>query len=226
MKNKSLLLIGSLFLLSACSGGYHRTPPNNFSVEAGLQAYYDSFMANAKLYSANVDTSNLSIAFVDMGSTTVLGQCAVSTYSAKNSDGSSTSWDVKSVQIDPTYWATATEIDRFTIFYHEMGHCGLGLSHVNTYQTFPDGNYNATTIMNMYDISGNSITAAQVIFYWNYYMNNLFTGASNFTNLIVANPPTLSTSTSSSAISKAAKVEASKDSGLSEVTLVRVVQYD
>lgn len=38
---------------------------------------------------------------------------------------------VLEIEIDPEWWAAASEGERKWLFYHELGHCALGLDHVD-----------------------------------------------------------------------------------------------
>lgn len=65
----------------------------------------------------------------------------------------------RTILVDPYYWVNSSIYDQITVFYHEMGHCDLGIwEHSDT-----------PTIMNEYVLDGNTFRSNET-----YYLEELF----------------------------------------------------
>jgi len=132
IKLKSLLFtfMGLSFLvLSACE-------PETIVisvVDTPLQAYFNRFIDEAAIRGLDVTyaTSQVDATISDIAEPNVIGQC---------------SWNQThqhSITLDKNYWSKANELQREFVVFHELGHCVLGLDHVDN----TDAYGNCTSIM-------------------------------------------------------------------------------
>lgn len=99
--------LASVLLLSLLSCGKNDAI---ISVDASMAPYFEMFENNI-----GVSTKDISGHFVLLTSPEV-GQC-------EKIDGN------KDVQIDINYWNRATDDQRETLIFHELGHCAMNLKH-------------------------------------------------------------------------------------------------
>ena len=127
------LLLLSVYLFS-CFGG------TEAGIDPELREYVDRFNEEAKARNLDFEIriAEIDVNLAEIFSNGVLGQCL------------NTEEGVDAVQIDRSYWEspTTTDLDKEFVIFHELGHCVLERSHINT----PDGSGTCTSIM--YD--GNS----------------------------------------------------------------------
>lgn len=129
---KSLLFtfVGISFLvLSACEPEIVVIPV----VDTPLQAYFERFIVEAAVRGLDVTyaTSQVDATISDIAEPNVIGQC---------------SWNQThkhSITLDENYWSKANDLQREFVVFHELGHCVLGLDHVDN----SDANGNCTSIM-------------------------------------------------------------------------------
>lgn len=152
------IIIGFLCILSGC--GQPQANLIGSGVDASLQPevnqfelYYGKQIGNFPI--TLQDFSKLS---EDVAPENVIGDCIV--YSTGQ----------KEIIIDSTYWndQTTQQSDREELLFHELGHCELGLMHVNT-ASIINGLLLPTSIMDAIHFTG--------IFYQQnqtYYLNQLF----------------------------------------------------
>lgn len=125
---KAVCLI-CLLLLSACG------PCVNIddTVEAPFQAFMTAFSDAAKARGKEVDMCFLSIRMVDtLGQNTVTEGGFSSTHKQAGNCGMSLeSWEIS---VAKDIWDGWEYSDREQLIFHEMGHCVLGLDHVQGFQ--------------------------------------------------------------------------------------------
>lgn len=102
----------SILLLGLASCG--QSPPAT-AIDADLAPYFEMF-ENA----IGVSTEGIS-GKIDEISSAYLGTCTLD--EAAN---------IKLVEINKYYWARSTDDERENTVFHELGHCAMGLSHINT----------------------------------------------------------------------------------------------
>lgn len=139
------LLLGCFFLLSltACSD-FKPTDNQPANVDSAFYTLLERYKADKLKYLGTAETRNINILFYSQEAP-IIGVCNYG--------------NELTILIDPTYWFYSSFSDQITLFYHEMGHCDLGIhNHALT-----------NTIMNKYGISG-------YIFSTNpdYYLEQLF----------------------------------------------------
>lgn len=123
---RTLFAICLILVLSSCQkdGG---------NIAAGLQPYYDSFLAEAAAhnYTIPIDKEDIIMLFTDIPSESVIGQCNHNTEQP----------DV--VEIDRFLWETFDEPTREFVIFHELGHCILDRGHKDSV----DGSGNCISLM-------------------------------------------------------------------------------
>lgn len=126
-------------------------PPNQQELNGNLkvqdpsiEVYVNEFNSYVSTYGSSVLNKGIYYNFSDLSTLPghVLGECV----SYKNDN---------IVLIDPTFWATATNWDRRSVVFHELGHCILGRGHRTLYFQGPtlyyDGGYKpAWPLVNRY----------------------------------------------------------------------------
>lgn len=102
--------------------------------DQSIEVYVNEFNSYVSSYGTTVINKGIYYNFGDLSSLPghVLGKCV----SYKNDN---------IVFIDPTFWASASDWDRRSVVFHELGHCILGRSHRTFYYQGPtlhyDGGY-------------------------------------------------------------------------------------
>ena len=132
---RRIIMILSAFSLVSCQ----RAPPQTI-VDAQFVPYLNAFIQQAHENGRWVDDSRLSIEMSDsMPAPQILGYCQVFD-------------ETQLVVISRAWWNSTgfTVSDREELIFHELGHCLLGLVHVNTLTI--DGI--PTTIMNAHHFAG------------------------------------------------------------------------
>jgi len=121
-QNYILIFVVSLFTIS-CGKEELTSLQNTTVVDHELQSYFSLFEEEGKARGVWVDLSRSKIAgeIVAIKERNVAGQCSVNT-----------STEQKVVRIDKRYWASATTLEREFIIFHELGHCFLDRTHVNS----------------------------------------------------------------------------------------------
>jgi hypothetical protein len=119
----------SILVLNACETEIVVIPV----VDSPLQAYFDRFIDEAAVRGLDVAyaTSQVDATISDIKEPNVIGQC---------------SWSQThqhSITLDENYWRKANDLQREFVVFHELGHCVLGLDHVDN----SDANGNCTSIM-------------------------------------------------------------------------------
>lgn len=130
MKTKLLpiyWLIGIL-LISACNEDEEAV-----YVESELQAYFDAFEAEAQARNVSIDWNEASVSayLSDIENASVYGRCI--RLSEQN----------PKIEINQTYWDSASEMEREYLLFHELGHCVLGRKHDDS----KDGSGHCISIM-------------------------------------------------------------------------------
>ncbi|MEM1123104.1 MAG: hypothetical protein AAGJ18_21860 [Bacteroidota bacterium] len=120
-------------LLSSCA----KERSENFQAEdlfiaEELAPYFDRFVAEGQARGLTVDlvAKNIEGYLIDIEESDVIGQC---TY------GNNTT---RRVNIDRAYWNRATDLEKEFVIFHELGHCYLNRSHLNSQE-----NRQCTSIM-------------------------------------------------------------------------------
>jgi hypothetical protein len=135
---KILLLVLPL-ILTACSDQVAKEyKSSGVSVDEELIPYFDKFVEDSNGDKRVVEMGqkySLTIIFADTGSN-LDGLCVFG--------GKTTDYGVKKVlddkrtiSINPKFWMRYDERQRQQLFYHEMGHCVLGLEHDDRKVTVP-----------------------------------------------------------------------------------------
>lgn len=90
-------------------------------IEEELMPYFDDFRLAAldRDITVNYDSAQIHGILTELPDL-IPGQCF------QNNRG------LKEVRIDEAYWNSASEIEREFIIFHELGHCFLGRSHLDT----------------------------------------------------------------------------------------------
>lgn len=114
--SKLALICFILMNLSSCS------KEESNEIEAELQVYFDSFKAEASAHGIEVSFDELDLGgyIENIETRGTLGQCK------SYSNGS------KKVVVDEPSWNTSSEAEREYLVFHELGHCVLGRSHIDT----------------------------------------------------------------------------------------------
>jgi len=91
-------------------------------IDQNLLPYFERFEAEAEArgISANVTAEVSGKLAVIEGEETVAGQCRHFTETPNV------------VVVDPAYWQSATELEKEYLIFHELGHCSLQRSHLDT----------------------------------------------------------------------------------------------
>jgi hypothetical protein len=120
MKIKILISLVLLNIGCGSSGGYTL---NEQYIDPNLQSYVNMFQSDMLAHNKNMPIST-SVVFdtaaniVNItGSEYAIGVCEYS--------------QLNKVSIDSAFWATASEIERKFLIYHELGHCVLNRVHRN-----------------------------------------------------------------------------------------------
>jgi hypothetical protein len=102
-------------------------------VDEPLQAYFDRFIDEAAIRGLDVSyaTSQVDAHIGEITEPNVIGQCAWS----QNHQ--------HSITLDRQYWSSANDMQREFVVFHELGHCVLGLQHIDD----SDANGNCLSIM-------------------------------------------------------------------------------
>ena len=119
-----LTLILLLMTFGACGKLIPQTPVGagiSGSIDPEVKPYYDSFVKKSACFHSRPALSNLSIKLVSRiptsdGTGYMAAFCDVT--------------NAQVIRVSRMFWDTATEAQKERLIYHEMGHCTLGLKHV------------------------------------------------------------------------------------------------
>lgn len=144
VKNLSLSIF--ILILSAC-GQIEHTPQQTLGVDFAFIPFIEEYKTDKHRYTGSKSIKNISVIFQSMNQEGVDGLCSI----IDNS---------RIIRIDPVAWFYSSYYDKLALFYHEMGHCDLGiLEHTSD-----------NTIMNTSGIWGYELASNR-----DYYLNLLFT---------------------------------------------------
>ena len=92
-------------------------------VDSELQPFFTLFEEEGKVRGRDINIAQANIIGIltDISAEAVVGQCVTNANS-----------DQKTIRIDQTYWSTATAMEREFLIFHELGHCYLGRTHLDT----------------------------------------------------------------------------------------------
>ena len=101
-------------------------------IDEALAPYFERFVAEGTNRGQAIDlvAKRIEGFLIDIEEEDVVGQCS---YSASST---------RKVNIDRTYWNSATDLEKELVIFHELGHCYLERSHSDTQE-----NRNCTSIM-------------------------------------------------------------------------------
>lgn len=122
MRTNFIIILSVLSFCFACSKG---NQPETFVVEHfidnRLSIYFDSFKTEAAKRNLVIDYEEMEIdGYIQfIRERGVAGQCQ------SYVDGSTR------VQISPSYWQTATDLQKEFLVFHELGHCALKREHLD-----------------------------------------------------------------------------------------------
>lgn len=122
MKNLTLILL--LTTIGACGKLIPQTPVSGGvrgNIDPEVKPYYDSFVRKSACFQSRPALSNLTIKLVPKiptadGTGYMAAFCDVT--------------QAQVISVSRMFWDTATEAQKERLIYHEMGHCTLGLKHV------------------------------------------------------------------------------------------------
>ncbi|MCB0632332.1 MAG: hypothetical protein R2824_19250 [Saprospiraceae bacterium] len=115
-----------LLLLAGCQKEEGVTV-DNYTIQEELVPYFDRFQEEGAARGVTVDfvAAQLSAVLDDIAEPNVSGQCYYN------------GGDPNRLVIDRAFWSQASDIKREFVIFHELGHCYLGRSHLDTAN--PDG---------------------------------------------------------------------------------------
>lgn len=158
MKIKFLIFLSIISLCVACSKGNERNivVVEHF-IDSRLNDYFESFKNEAVKRNIQIDFEEMGIDgyIQSIRESGVAGQCQ--TYV----DGSSR------VQISPSYWRGASDLEREFLVFHELGHCALKRDHLD--EANEDG-----TCMSMMNSGGEFCLVNYSAFTREQYIEELF----------------------------------------------------
>lgn len=123
----AIIIVILLSMMQSCTKG------GSNEIEAELFSHFEVFAAEANEFGIVIDFESMNVGgyIENIQTTGTIGQCR------SYSDGS------KNVVIDTRYWNRMNDTEREYVVFHELGHCVLGRSHVDT----KDQNGNCSSIM-------------------------------------------------------------------------------
>lgn len=117
---RNITLLGlSILLINACTNKV-----DGVKVHEDLVPFYELFEEEAAKRGVDFDNAVEKIegSFQNIPTGGVIGACK------RNADNEND----PEIFFDVPYWETATQLEREYVFFHELGHCFLGLSHDDT----------------------------------------------------------------------------------------------
>jgi hypothetical protein len=110
-------LVFLAFLFSTCTSNN-----DEVVIDAELVPYFDSFKAEALKRGVDFDpyAAKISTEIINIAGTNIIAQCK--RYSGESS----------TISVDVAYWNQASETDKEFYLYHELGHCFLKRSHLDS----------------------------------------------------------------------------------------------
>ena len=134
---KSIIFILLSFSISLLIMGCAKENSENLVVEElmideKLAPYFERFVAEGATRGHEIDlvAKRIEGFLIDIEEEHVVGQCS---YSASTT---------RKVNIDRTYWNTATDLEKEFVVFHELGHCYLERAHLDAQE-----NRTCTSIM-------------------------------------------------------------------------------
>ena len=114
----SMILIATLTISCAEESDLH--------IDQSLEPFFVNFKAEAAKRGITVDFESFGVEgfIADISQENVVGQC------------SHTEESPNAVSIDPTFWQIASESRKEFVIFHELGHCYLQRSHLDTTDEF------------------------------------------------------------------------------------------
>ena len=122
MRTNFIIILSVLSFCFACSKGKGpEVVVIEHFIDSRLDVYFDSFRAEAAKRGIDIDFEEMEIdGYIQfIRERGVAGQCQ--TYV----DGATR------VQISPSYWNTATDLEKEFLIFHELGHCALKREHLD-----------------------------------------------------------------------------------------------
>lgn len=122
----------SLFITSCAKENSENLVIEELTIDEELAPYFERFVAEGAIRGHEIDLVAKQIEgfLIDIAEENVIGQCSHSASTTRK------------VNIDRTYWNTATDLEKEFVVFHELGHCYLERSHLDTQE-----NRTCTSIM-------------------------------------------------------------------------------
>jgi hypothetical protein len=134
-----------------------------FKIDSELKPYYMSYLQEAKLRNRDLTPKYLVIKFTDSIDNMVLGFCSIQT------DKSNIFTTTPTIIIDRSKWNKATELDKYTLMFHELHHCIGG--YIGHDDSVDEDGY-PKSLMNTYAVSVSYPLHTKNN--WENYLNELF----------------------------------------------------
>ena len=118
-----ILLAAILTIITACTKESSENIENfSYYLHPEIEVYFERFEAEGKLRGQDIDLQALQISghLEDIEGEKVLGQC----FSNPN--------EPNSISIDAPFWEKASDTEKEFVIFHELGHCYLGRSHLDS----------------------------------------------------------------------------------------------
>ncbi|MFK7982654.1 MAG: hypothetical protein AB8G86_21930 [Saprospiraceae bacterium] len=135
LKNKFFFLLSfsiSLLIMGCAKESNENLVIDNLFIDEALAPYFERFVTEGANRGQTIDlvTKQIEGFLIDIEEANVAGQCSYSATSTRK------------VNIDRTYWNSATDLEKEFVIFHELGHCYLERSHSDIQE-----NRNCTSIM-------------------------------------------------------------------------------
>ncbi|MBT8218353.1 MAG: hypothetical protein KJP00_00910 [Bacteroidia bacterium] len=129
LKIRHIFLIGIIATVISCA----KNEEEVIYIDSEIKPYFDRFAAEGEERGVTVDfiAARIEGYIEDVDETNILGQCE------RNSI------DPDRLIMDKAYWISASDMDREFLVFHELGHCFLNRTHLDT----SDSNGNCTSMM-------------------------------------------------------------------------------
>ncbi len=127
-----LIFSTSLLIMGCAKENNENLVIEDLFIDEALVPYFERFVAEGMIRGQAIDLVEKRIEgfLMDIEEANVAGQCSYSTTSTRK------------VNIDRTYWNSATDLEKEFLIFHELGHCYLERSHSDAQQ-----NSNCISIM-------------------------------------------------------------------------------
>jgi len=121
-KSMLFILLGfstSLLIMSCAKENSENLAIEALNIDDELAPYFERFVAEGTIRGQEIDLAAKLIEgfIIDIEAEDVVGQCSHSASTTKK------------VNIDRTYWNSATDLEKEFVVFHELGHCYLERSH-------------------------------------------------------------------------------------------------